>query len=47
MQTNCDRVFVLSIEESMAGTVAEVMSYDCMSVRLVDGYVVVGMGSFP
>ena len=27
----------------MAGTVAAVMSYDCMSVRLVDGYVVVGM----
>ena len=30
MQTNCDRVFVLSIEESMAGSFAEVMSYDCM-----------------
>ena len=27
----------------MAGSFAEVMSYDCMSVRLVDGYVVVGM----
>ena len=31
----------------MAGTVVAVMSYDCMSVRLVDGYVVVGMDSFP
>ena len=46
MQTNCDRVFVLSIEKSMAGSFAEVMTYVCMSVRLVDGYVVVGMDSF-
>ena len=43
MQTNCDRAFVLSIEKSVAGSFAEVMSYDCMSVRLVDGCVVVGV----
>ena len=34
---------VWSIEKSMAGSSAEVMTYVCMFVRLVDGYVVVGM----
>ena len=35
--------FVSSIEKFIAGTIAAAMSDDCMSVRLVDGYVVVGM----
>ena len=42
MRTNITG-FVLSIEKFITGTIAAAMSDDCMSVRLVDGYVVVGM----
>ena len=34
---------VWSIEKSVAGASAEDMTYVCMFVRLVDGYVVVGV----
>ena len=42
MRTNVTG-FCIITEKSVAGAVAAAMSNDCLFVRLVDGYVVVGM----